>query len=214
MESAWISVYNTVTRFLRWKQGTCPVQHTKIVKYYKITKYGNNYNFMYFADLHWMQWTIMSSWSGWQGHINVFWHFCFFKRSKPHLDCSSLPSPCVTLFTLLPFFLLFFTLVPALHFPFSPHVLFPWLVNSINFLYTLSSPALFLLSPSLFFLSISNPSLLKQSHIIKYWNSYHMVTFTLNSVTATLTTIYVTVRWTGLQSASTLTYFFCSHKWC
>ncbi len=73
----------------------------------------------------------------------------------------------------------------------------------LNFFFSFSSP---------FYLSVSNPPLLKQSHAIKYCNSYHMVILSINYVTTKPTTVYITVSETGFQSVPALTYFFfCLH---
>ncbi len=110
--------------------------------------------------------------------------------SLKKLACSSLPYPCVALLTLLIFFLLFFTLLPSCHFTFSPHSctfssldLFIPLIFCTTFLYC--SFPLFSFTP----LSISNPSLLKQSHTMKCCrpNSYQML---INTLYNTITILY------------------------
>ncbi len=143
---------------------------------------------------------------------------CASLKGSNFLVCFSLPFPCVALLTLLTSSSPFLHPSSSSHFTsflhfFSSHPCTFSFVDSFTSLMFRTHFLLLLFSSYLLHFTISNPPPLKQSHIIKYYNSYHMVIFTINYVTATPTTVFVIVSEKGLQSAPALThFFFCPHK--
>ncbi len=133
---------------------------------------------MYFDYLQRMQWTTVSS------KCNFF-----FKISSLKWHSASLKEPDLLLSALLfPLLVLLFlpsTFSSSLRFTFAPR---SCTFSSLN----LFTPLIFCMHFSLLLFyscllhsSINNPPLLKQSHIVKYCSSYHIVIFTINYVTAT-----------------------------
>ncbi len=167
-----------MTRFLKWKPGTFPVQCTKIIKYYHYEiKYGDN--------------TVSCILTTCTGAYKCFLFYSSLSLNYILLLYKNHTLSCVALLTCFSFSFPHSSSFSSFY-PFTSllHIFLLWLVYSSNFSYSLSF-ALFLLSPSLFLLSVNNAPLLKQIHIIKYCISYHRVTF---KSTATPITLYVTVK--------------------